>query len=124
MAQSIFDRYGGFARISRVVSEFYGRVLASDVLAPYFEGTDMRALIDHQTKFMATIMGGPASFTNEHLARVHGRLRITDAAFSELTSLLRETLEDFDFDETDVARVHAEVLARKPYVVGEAAEAG
>jgi len=117
MAQSIFERYGGFASVSRIVSEFYRKVVDSDVLADYFDGIDMRTLIDHQTKFIAQLMGGPASFTDEHIARVHSHLGITDHAFTEMTTLLRETLEDFDFDETDISVVHGEVLARKPYVV-------
>lgn len=117
MAQSIFERYGGFASVSRIVSEFYRKVVDSDVLADYFDGIDMRTLIDHQTKFIAQLMGGPASFTDEHIARVHSHLGITNHAFTEMTTLLRETLEDFDFDETDISVVHGEVLARKPYVV-------
>lgn len=77
----------------------------------------MRTLIDHQTKFIATLMGGPASFTDEHIARVHAHLGITDQAFDEMTTLLRETLEDFDFDQTDISAVHGEITARRPYVV-------
>lgn len=117
MAQTIFERYGGFASISRVVGDFYHRVVDSPIIGSYFDDIDMRALIDHQTKFFATLMGGPASFTNEHLARVHRHVGVTDSAFSEMTILLRETLEDFDFDETDIAAVHAEIVARKPYIV-------
>jgi hemoglobin len=123
MAQSIFERYGGFSHISRVVSDFYRRVLDSPVLSPYFDGIDMRTLIDHQTKFMATMMGGPASFSNEHLARVHAHLSIGEKAFAEMVAILRDTLEDFDFDQTDISRVHAEMLARKPYVVTISTEA-
>lgn len=117
MAQTIFERYGGFASVSRVVSDFYRRVLDSPVLEHYFEGIDMRTLIDHQTKFIATLMGGPVSFTDEHLARVHRHLHITDEAFDEMTTLLRETLEDFDFDQTDISHVHGQITARRPYVV-------
>jgi hemoglobin len=40
---------GGFAKVRLLVSEFYDRVLDSDTLAPYFDGIDMRRLIDHQT---------------------------------------------------------------------------
>lgn len=117
MAETIFERYGGFAQVSRVVSSFYDRVLDSVVLEPYFVNIDMRRLIDHQTKFIASLMGGPASFTNEHLGRVHARLRITDEAFDEMALLLRETLEDFDFDETDIATVHGGVTSRRTFIV-------
>jgi hemoglobin len=117
MARSIFERYGGFAPLSRVVSDFYRKVVDSDILADYFDGVDMRTLIDHQTKFIAQLMGGPASFTDEHIARVHAHLGITDSAFTEMTMLLRETLEDFEFDESDISIVHGQILARKPYIV-------
>jgi truncated hemoglobin YjbI len=41
MAQSIFERHGGFARVSRMVMSFYDRVLDSPVISPYFAATDM-----------------------------------------------------------------------------------
>jgi hemoglobin len=119
LAQSIFERYGGFSAVSRVVSDFYRRVIDSPALSDYFRGVDMRNLIDHQTKFIATLMGGPASYTNEHLARVHAHLGITDQAFNEITILMRETLEDFEFDQTDISAVHAEMISRRPFIVAE-----
>jgi hemoglobin len=115
--KSIFERYGGFAKVSRVVSSFYDSVLRSAVLAPYFRSVDMRRLIDHQTKFIAYLMGGPASYTNDHIARVHAHLGITDEAFDEAMALMRETLEDHDYQETDISTVIGVLLSRKPYVV-------
>lgn len=117
MEASIFERYGGFARVSRVVSDFYDHVLESPILAPYFDHVDMRRLIDHQTKFMVSVMGGPASYTDEHLARVHAHLGIDDAAFTEVTVLLRETLEDYEYDEGDIATVLGEIVRRRPLIV-------
>jgi hemoglobin len=118
--RSIFERYGGFASVSQVVSEFYRRVLDSEILAPYFVGIDMRRLIDHQTKFIASLMGGPASYTNEHLARVHASLGITDEAFDEMALTLRETLEDLDYDESDIVVVHQRVVSRRNVIVRRA----
>lgn len=117
MADSIFVRYGGFASVSRVVSDFYRQVLASPVLAPFFDGVDMRRLIDHQTKFVAAMMGGPASFTDEHIARVHEHLAIDGKAFEEMCTSMRWVLEDHDYDETDIAAVLQEIVVRRPLVV-------
>lgn len=117
MAQSIFERYGGFASVSKVVSAFYDKATESPVLAPYFVNVDMRRLIDHQTKFVAFLMGGPASFSNEELERVHTRLNISDRDFDEMVALFKETLEDFDFDDTDIAAIQSELLSRKRYIV-------
>ena len=117
MSQSIFERYGGFAAVSRMTSEFYDRVLDSEILAPYFSGVDMRRLIDHQTKFMAYVMGGPASYSDDQIQRAHQKLDIDDASFKEMTRLLRETLGDFDFDESDIGSIIQAIDSRKGSVV-------
>ena len=117
MAATLFEKYGGFAKVSRIVSTFYDRVLESPELSPYFETTDMRRLVDHQTKFIASLMGGPASFTNEALVRVHENLGITEDAFAEAVTILRETFEDFEMDESDIAQVCQEVMSKKPFIV-------
>ena len=117
MRQTVFERYGGFASVSRVVTEFYDRVLDSPVASRYFEHTDMRRLIDHQTRFMSQLMGGPASYTDDQLERVHARLHITEEAFNEVATLLKETLEDMDYEPEDVALVFDQVMARKRYIV-------
>jgi hemoglobin len=117
MTRSILDQYGGFPFLSRVVMAFYDRVLDSDVLAPFFEDVDMRRLIDHQTKFMAFVMGGPASYTNDHLAHVHAQLGIDRPAFDEMISTMRDTLEEFDMDDGDVATVLNELRIRAPWII-------
>ena len=117
MNRTLFERYGGFAQVSRVVSGLYDKILDSPQLTPYFEEVDMRRLIDHQTRFIATLLGGPASYTNEHLERVHRRLGITDDAFEEMIELLRETLEDFGFEDSDIDLVEDEIMSRKIFIV-------
>jgi hemoglobin len=117
MKRSIFERYGGFANVSRVVMSFYEKILDSSVTSPFFANTDMKRLIDHQTKFIAYMMGGPASYTNEHIERVHERLGITEEAFLEAVDLLKETLEDFDFQDEDIKHVEYEMMSRKNFVI-------
>lgn len=86
--------YGGFAKLSCVVSAFYDRLLESPEIEPYFAGVDMHRLIDHQTKFMVSLLGGPASFSNEQLQRAHQRLAIDNSAFEGMLTVLVETLQD------------------------------
>lgn len=117
VADTIFERYGGFAAVRRIVSDFYDRVLDSPVIAHHFEKVDMKRLLDHQARFIAAITGGPASYTDEHLRRVHERLGITAAEFREMLALLTETLEDHDFDRSDVDFVAAELRRRQGVIV-------
>jgi hemoglobin len=117
MARSIFDRYGGFAAVSRIVMSFYDKMLSSPLTKQYFTGINMARLIDHQTKFIASMLGGPASYTNEHLERVHADLGITASAFTEAADMLTETLEDHGFDDADVQEVEREFNSRKNFIV-------
>lgn len=119
MSQTLFDRCGGFAKLRRVVVAFYDKLIGSPVLGRHFAGADMARLIDHQTKFIATVMGGPASFTDEALRRAHARLQIGKAEFIETARLLCETLEEFGLSEEDVEQVKASFLSRESVIVAE-----
>jgi len=116
---SVFEKLGGFARVRLMVSAFYDKVLESERLGPHFRHIDVRRLIDHQTKFMSAMMGGPASFTDEHIARAHHRLGITNQEFDEMAELFRETLEDFGMAPEEVVRLQAHVDSMRPHVVGQ-----
>ena len=121
MAKTLFERLGGFSQVSKLVLEFYDRVLSTPSLATYFVGVDMKKQVDHQTKFFSYLMGGPASYSDEHLASVHARLDITSEDFDEMALTLRETLEDSGLDESDVAGVMSAFTSRKRLVLRAAA---
>ena len=117
MTQSTFERYGGFATVSKVVLAFYEKVMESDVLADFFESVDMRRLVDHQTQFVSQLMGGPVAYTDDMLRQLHARLRIHDVAFDEMIELFTETLEDFELDDDDVDAIVGELSVRRPLIV-------
>ena len=96
---------------------FYDKVLDSTHVSSYFSNADMRTLIDHQTRFIASLMGGPASYTNDHLERVHARLGINEVAFNEIVTLLQEALEDHNYSDDDIQTVCDEIMTRKRYIV-------
>ncbi|MEO1018669.1 MAG: group 1 truncated hemoglobin [Pseudomonadota bacterium] len=117
MAQTMFERYGGFGHVSKIVMAFYDRLIDSDVVGHYFEDVDLKRLIDHQTKFVATAMGGPASYSNEMLERSHAHLAITGEEFQEMAAIMGQTLEDFEVAPDDVRHVVDQLRARMPYIV-------
>lgn len=114
---TIFERCGGFATVRRIVSDFYDRVLASEDLQGYFAGIDMRRLVDHQTKFMTALMGGPASFADQQLERAHARVGVTSADFDLLVELLVDTLEEHGLAREDVQAMAAAMETRRHLIV-------
>jgi len=117
MQPSLFERCGGFAQVRRVVSAFYERLLDSPTLCHHFDGIDMSRLVDHQTKFVAMAMNGPAAVSDEALRRAHAHLGISAIDFRETARLLRETLEEFGLAAADVATVMGAVERREALIV-------
>ena len=114
---TLYDKYGGFATVSKLVQSFYEKVAESDELTPYFEGIDMQQLMDHQSKFFSEIMGGPVKYTGGELKVVHATLGITEEAFAEVAELLEETLEDMEIEDDDIATIMEIVAGAKPDIV-------
>lgn len=105
LEQSLYEKYGGFSTVSRIVMALYDRLLDDDDVGPFFDDVDMPKLIDHQTKFVASLMGGPASFTDAHIAAAHRKLTIRTEHFDRLKELVEATLTDFDVEDTDTETV-------------------
>jgi hemoglobin len=119
MTQTLYERYGGFATVSRLVMAFYDNILDSDKLADYFEEVDMRRLIDHQTKFISSLMGGPASYSNEVLRNVHKSLNVDHESFDEIVLILRQTLAEFKIEADDIETVVDAIEERRFVIVSE-----
>jgi hemoglobin len=96
---------------------FYDKALDSDIIGHQFEDVEMSKQIDHQTKFIASVMGGPASYTDEALHRLHSHLEIDQEQFDEMAALLQETLEDFDFEPRDVNEIMDHIRARARHII-------
>jgi hemoglobin len=121
--RTLFEQLGGFAKIRLIVSDFYDRALDSPTLAPYFSGIDMRRLVDHQTKFVASVTGGPASYSDEHIGRAHAHLHVRAVDFDEMAIVLRETLEDNGVADADVARIIGQVARMRSRIVSDPVDA-
>lgn len=115
--QTLFDKYGGFATVSKIVREFYRGVLQSPTLKPYFEHADMERIMDHQTKFIAHVLSGPAEYSGREIGAAHHSLKITGPAFDEVAEILQETMEDAGMEAADVSKVMEIVAGARGSVV-------
>lgn len=117
MAQSTFHRIGGFATVSRIVMDFYDRILDSEKAGDFFDGIDIDKMVGHQTKFISSLMGGPSAHSDEQLRRSHARLGIDHESFDEMVEILCATLADHNIDADDVAGVRNEIESRRSLIV-------
>jgi len=122
MEKTLFEKYGGFSKISKIVLTFYDRMLEDDDVGPFFDDVDLPKLIDHQTQFISALMGGPATFSDDRIERAHRNMNIEHHHFDRLKEIVAETLADFDVAPADIEIVlegfeHRRVLlVEKPNV--------
>ena len=115
--QTLYDKYGGFSNVSKIVLAFYDTLLDNDEIGPFFDEVDMTKMVDHQTKFIASLLGGPAAYTDNQLRQLHSHLAIKDSHFDELEIVLRDTLTDHGVEPQDVDAVVAEFAKRRSLIV-------
>ena len=93
------------------------RLLDDDDVGPFFDNIDMSRIVDHQTKFVSSLMGGPASYTDEQIQKMHARIPIAHAHFDRLEQILRETLTDHGLSPEDADTIIAAFEGRRGMVV-------
>jgi len=117
MEQTLFQKYGGFSKISRIVLDLYDRLLEDDEVGPFFDEVDMARIVDHQTKFLSSLLGGPASYSDDQISKMHRHLTINARHFDTLAEILAETLADHGVEPGDVEAVVEAFEARRKLVV-------
>lgn len=116
MAKTIYEKYGGFSAISKIVMDLYDRLLDDDEVGPFFDNVEMNRIIDHQTKFVSSLIGGPASYTDAQIEKMHAHLDIGPLHFEKLKDLLGATLADHGLSPEDVGTVIGEFEKRRNLV--------
>lgn len=118
---TIYEKYGGFKTVSRVVMTFYEMALDSDQIGDHFENIDMARLIDHQTKFVSSLLGGPASFGDDRLRHVHAALNISDPDFDEMATLLADAMAEHGMEAHDISLAVQGVEEKRRFIVSQKA---
>ena len=118
---SLYDLLSGDRQPMRVVTaSLCQRLLADELLAPYFAGVDMDRQAVMLAEFLALAFGGPHAYTGRGLRAAHAGLAgLTDVHFDRVVSHLGSALRDFGVAEGDIATalavaetVRADVLNR------------
>jgi hemoglobin len=116
---SIYDEIGGHAAVAAAVDDFYVRVLADPVLAPYFVTTDMRRLKAHMRAFLASAIGGAEIYAGRDMRSAHAHLNVTHEAFDRVVDQLVATLDGLGVPERHVEAIGATLAPLRAQVVAE-----
>lgn len=115
---SLFQKYGGSATVSRIVTGFYSDVYKRPHLRAYFDGVALPQLIQHQVRFVSLVMGQtPSAYGGRSMAEAHGQLKITEAHFAEVADILEANLSKAGVEEADLRTLMAAVADLRHDVV-------
>ncbi|MDF9747701.1 group I truncated hemoglobin [Natrinema salsiterrestre] len=117
MAETLYERLGGEDAITAVVDEFYGRVMADDQVAGYFDDVDMQKQRAHQAQFISSVTGGPVEYSGGEMETVHADMGITPADFRAIATHLDDALAEFDVGEDDREAVLEEIASYQDAIV-------
>ena len=114
---SLYDQLGQQAGIATAVDQFYVRVLGDPSLAPYFEGSDVDKVKEHQAALLSTVSGGPEIYTGRTMELSHRRLGVTDEAFDKVVAHLGDTLDALGVAPDVRDSVAAVLLQQRQHIV-------
>ena len=99
--------------------DLYDRLLDDEEVGPFFDNVEMSRIIDHQTKFVSSLIGGPAAYTDVQIQKMHAHLDIGPVHFETLKTLLAATLADHGIAPEDVDVVIGEFEKRRNLVTDQ-----
>ncbi|MBP7283357.1 MAG: group 1 truncated hemoglobin [Leptospiraceae bacterium] len=115
---SLYDKYGGIPVISKIVHNFYGKILKSQDLKKFFENVNIENLMNHQIQLFSHVMGGPTQYDLTRLKNAHSRMDIKGENFAEVAEILEETLEDAGVEDEDIKTIMGIVGSTRSEIVG------
>lgn len=68
---TLFDQIGGEAAVDAAVDIFYKKMMADDVVTPFFKNTDMDSQTRKQKLFLTTVLNGTSKGALSYMRRVH-----------------------------------------------------
>jgi hemoglobin len=101
---SLYDLLGGdHHELLLATTAFYKKVLADEMLSPYFKSADIERQAAMLAEFLAMAFGGPHVYTGRDLRTAHQHLPgLTDGHFDRVLEHLAETLREAGLSEGDV----------------------
>ena len=121
---TLYERIGGTAAVKAAVDIFYGKVLADDRIAHFFDGVDMANQNAKQRAFLIMAFGGPNTYSGADMRRGHAHLvarGLDDSHFDAVVENLAATLSELGVGAGDIAEVATiaesvrdDVLGREP----------
>ena len=118
MAETLFDKYGGVPAVTKIVRDFYKRVMRRPNLRRYFLNVTLEDVIHHQIAFVSMVMGKtPHDYAGRSMKEAHRGVGVTGTSFDLAAQLLSDALAHAEVDSADVSLIMAKGNALRADIV-------
>ncbi len=103
MTQSLYERIGGETAVRATVLKMYEKILADELLAPFFEDIDVDALRRSQSAFVTVAFGGPNHYAGKPMRAAHAnsvKNGLNDTHFDLVAGHLKAAMEELSVPTT------------------------
>ena len=118
---SIYEQIGGDDGIQAAVEIFYRKVLCDDLIAHFFDDTDMDRQLGMQASFLTMVTGGPHQYSGKDMRNAHAHLvarGLDDDHFDAVVEHLAATLAEMGVVDELVEEVKEVAVAVRTEVLG------
>ena len=122
--QTLYDLIGGEQAISKLIYEFYDRVIADPELKPFFKNTSMGKLRRMQREFFSAALDGPINYTGKPLSYVHHGRGITKHHLALYVGQLIETLRGQKISDQNVQEIISRINTYAQEITGDIGSGG
>ncbi|MGB6974907.1 MAG: group 1 truncated hemoglobin [Terracidiphilus sp.] len=105
---ALYDDIGGAPAVRAALDAFYPRVLADEMLSPFFAGVDIDRLKATQEGFFSMALGGPNTYTGRSLGDAHAHARhqgMNDDVFNRFLHIFKGVLSDLEVPADKIAEI-------------------
>jgi hemoglobin len=116
---SLFDRLGGKAAITAVVSQFVDYNSSDKIIGKRWNPDNTENLKLYLTELVCNATGGDCIYTGQPMDVAHAGLKITDDEFNRVAANLVKALDKFKVPEKEKGELLTIIGSLKDQVVGQ-----
>lgn len=116
----LYERIGGEAAVKATVAKMYEKILADELLVPFFGEINVDALRHSQNAFVTFAFGGPNAYTGRSMREAHRSSvtkGLTDIHFDRVLSHLSAAMRELNVPDDLIAEATAIVQTTRQDVL-------
>jgi hemoglobin len=92
--KTLYDLAGGDAKVRAILASLYDRLFEDRMVGFLFEGKDKERIVELQTAFTCSFLGGPQRYEGKPLPEAHASLPLLPGHFDRRHWLLEQVLRE------------------------------